>query len=1275
MSFILKSQSQELPTVIPPSPDASAMTKHVDIPTNNYTGIPNISIPIHTIKTRELSVPISLSYHASGVKVDDIPAWVGMNWSLNYGGIINRTIKGKADESNGGYLTYSVFEIEKDYDNNNPLILPLTDDYCELGNWTFPYADEVSEMTTSINRIAANMIDGQPDVFSFSFNGYSGKFYFDTDGEIVLFSEQDLFIEDPFIANNEIKQWTVVTGDGTKYIFGSESINGIEYSGHEADIEIYPSAWYITKIISADGSDDINYTYYDPQNNETQYWYLKENVANGENNYNYMPGDQEYNVIKVKKIFPEEIQFHNSSKIVFNRASCNGSVLQSLNSIEVWSEGIKKLTYELTYHEHQLLGDGLAPDDKFSLETLVVKDNSGKTRNLYEFTYDEQLLPPRGSFEQDLWGYYNGQINNEWLVPTIVQENAPVIYAPAQFNPPCPDYLDCWEELLTNTSFDSNLENEYSDFNDLIKIKTRFGGHEVGKRVIENANREPDSLKMQAGILKSIKYPTGGYSHFEYEPHDFSFFTREETKETKDISLVNEYLDDKTYYLYLEGSQEVDLRFLLVFFNPNAPVTDNNKVSFKKYDYVNNIFESYREITSRRNWDYPLNFRVWLDKGYYKIIVDPEESFGIECHLNYKPGNGYNKTYKVSDDDFDDTDVIINGLTVPDDESIPISEEFEITQANGKELKIEFTFQSPLNPNVYNPNNKTIFTIKKKYAPYTEVFRTEYYPCNDCTGDDFCEYCGFIVNPAPVNLDNYMQQGEETIELEAGKYILDFIPRIETEYGYCKVTYQKYKDRSFSIKTGGNRIRKITMDDGEGNTIEKEFIYKLHDDNNEILEEEKPDGEFAEVSSGVLVDYPRLYNLPESNVIYWLDVVPGGDPFPIPNIEIFGSPTTPMSTTNGGHIGYREVEIRYKNNSKSIYEYTSSVEHPDITNYTYPYPDPISFDWKRGKLIKETHIDNSGKTIQETQHNYSPLNDILNPYISLNGNNTKLVPAIVAVRITDNTSYNSKYALLSDVSLLNKTINSQLTNTDTIKTEQDFYYKKKKLKRTKSYGSDNKVIENKIYHEEDYNYSTNSIQPLRDNHIHDVPVKTESIVDGKLANSKVIEYNGYGKPLDVSFHESTELSDTTPHDPQTLPPVGFNKRIEYQYGTEGQIKDVKKVNNQYISYFWGYSNAFPVAKIIGIEYNDIPSGAITELEKLDDVSVNLDQVNTNIRSLLPDCMVTTYTYNPLFGIKTETDPAGKTVYYDYDSFGRLIIIKDQDGVVLKRIEYNYVNDN
>ncbi len=49
----------------------------------------------------------------------------------------------------------------------------------------------------------------------------------------------------------------------------------------------------------------------------------------------------------------------------------------------------------------------------------------------------------------------------------------------------------------------------------------------------------------------------------------------------------------------------------------------------------------------------------------------------------------------------------------------------------------------------------------------------------------------------------------------------------------------------------------------------------------------------------------------------------------------------------------------------------------------------------------------------------------------------------------------------------------------------------------------------------------------------------------------------------------------------------------------------------------------------------------------------------------------TYTYKPLVGMNSLTDTKGVTTYYEYDSFGRLRLVKDSDGNIQKRYTYNY----
>jgi hypothetical protein len=104
------------PRVIPPSPDAQAFMRYGEIPVDYSTGVPSISIPIYEIKSGKLSLPISLSYHASGIRVNDIASVAGLGWRLNAGGVLTRTVKGRADDTNFGMLTNKYYT-KSDIDN------------------------------------------------------------------------------------------------------------------------------------------------------------------------------------------------------------------------------------------------------------------------------------------------------------------------------------------------------------------------------------------------------------------------------------------------------------------------------------------------------------------------------------------------------------------------------------------------------------------------------------------------------------------------------------------------------------------------------------------------------------------------------------------------------------------------------------------------------------------------------------------------------------------------------------------------------------------------------------------------------------------------------------------------------------------------------------------------------------------------------------------------------------------------------------------------------
>jgi hypothetical protein len=162
-----------------PAPNAAALGKFGDYSVGNFTGVPDISIPIYTVQEGPLSLPIGISYHASGIKVGEMASWVGAGWALNAGGIISRTVQGIKDEGVGGYY-------------NNATLLETR---INQANSTTPALAAAAANEQLNSDITSGLIDGEPDLFSFNVGGYSGKFYIDKNQKAQFIPKQDLILE------------------------------------------------------------------------------------------------------------------------------------------------------------------------------------------------------------------------------------------------------------------------------------------------------------------------------------------------------------------------------------------------------------------------------------------------------------------------------------------------------------------------------------------------------------------------------------------------------------------------------------------------------------------------------------------------------------------------------------------------------------------------------------------------------------------------------------------------------------------------------------------------------------------------------------------------------------------------------------------------------------------------------------------------------------------------------------------------------------------------
>jgi len=67
----------------------------------------------------------------------------------------------------------------------------------------------------------------------------------------------------------------------------------------------------------------------------------------------------------------------------------------------------------------------------------------------------------------------------------------------------------------------------------------------------------------------------------------------------------------------------------------------------------------------------------------------------------------------------------------------------------------------------------------------------------------------------------------------------------------------------------------------------------------------------------------------------------------------------------------------------------------------------------------------------------------------------------------------------------------------------------------------------------------------------------------------------------------------------------------------------------------------------------------------------IQELGETLRTALPNAQVWTYTYKPLVGITSITDPRGVTTTFQYDEFGRLKNAKDSDLKLLQEYNYHY----
>ncbi|OQP59654.1 hypothetical protein A3860_36400 [Niastella vici] len=460
------------------SPDAASLGKFGNIPVNYSTGIPSITVPLYEISIGKVKVPISIDYHAGGIRVDEVASCVGLGWALNCGGTISRNVMGLPDEQGSTGMLYA------------------------------PDFATVAAQPENYRQYITDVVDGQRDAlqdqFSYSLPDQNGKFTFNQDASVFQFPVTTNKIERYY--NNGQLSFKITDDKGTVYLFERpEQYNPGSVNNQQA--LSYYNVWHLTQIIVPAMGETIDFNY-EPTCGNLSF----EAIASGM----YRLGTQAVCDVNPNDDYPDdpglidedeasEVHQHNSftpwylssitwrgGKITFTNVCdrLDRTSEMRISEITVYADDknvqtqIRKIKFDHSYftssqgttYNYFATAEQQA---KYRLRLDAVEflstDASDQPQK-YTMEYDNTEMAARETYAQDVWGFNNGQWANTSLLA---------------------------RQLIKGWTNKSGIYNDTY-------------------RYIGTANRDVNPLYMKAATLKTLQYPTGGKTEFELEPHQYT---------------------------------------------------------------------------------------------------------------------------------------------------------------------------------------------------------------------------------------------------------------------------------------------------------------------------------------------------------------------------------------------------------------------------------------------------------------------------------------------------------------------------------------------------------------------------------------------------------------------------------------------------------------------------------------------------------------------------------------------------------------------------------
>lgn len=106
-------------------------------------------------------------------------------------------------------------------------------------------------------------------------------------------------------------------------------------------------------------------------------------------------------------------------------------------------------------------------------------------------------------------------------------------------------------------------------------------------------------------------------------------------------------------------------------------------------------------------------------------------------------------------------------------------------------------------------------------------------------------------------------------------------------------------------------------------------------------------------------------------------------------------------------------------------------------------------------------------------------------------------------------------------------------------------------------------------------------------------------------------------------------------------------------------------------YLWSYNYLHLAAEIKGATISEVRTAMGGDIVSFMQADTPDRAKLVRLRASLPQAQITSYTYQPMAGVTSITDPCGVVSYYEYDLLQRLNRQKDNYGRTIKAYDYRY----